>query len=191
MIQGLAGVLVTWLAGIEIDAPEMRSGREKLHPHADAALAGIAQIHDPAFLFFLRFRAYQHQDLSMHHFVPKDDQSAVRAHHQRLADLAKLPAILAAPERLQLGLVKHPLAAPLAGFDEFCHAPIIGLYPKTGQLPQRTGVPQPLSPSPTCDSPLAVLEWFDSNFGDLRFTSAVIPFVFSRKSLRPFAETEP
>ena len=114
----------------------------------------------------------------MHHFVPQDEQSTVRADHHRLADLAKLPAILAAPERLQLGLVKHPLAAPLAGFDEFCHAPIIGLYPKTGQLPERTGVPQPLSTSPPCDSSVAVLEWFSSSFGDLLFTSAVIPFVF-------------
>jgi len=113
------------LPGIKINSPEVRCRGQKFHAHACAAVSGFAEVHNPAFLFFLRFRIHEHQDSAIVHFVSKHQQAAVGAHYLRLAHLAELASVVAAPKRLQPHPVKHPLAAPVPGLDYFGHAPIM------------------------------------------------------------------
>ena len=112
------------LAG-EIDAPEMGRRRQELYSNTNAPIARISQVHDPAFLFFLGFRADQHKDFALHDFVAEDQQPAVGAHDHRFADLAKLAPFVATPQRLQLGFMEDALAATVPGFDQFSHGVIM------------------------------------------------------------------
>jgi hypothetical protein len=134
--SGCEKALVSGLTAAEIDAPEVRRGGEKLDADADAALAGVAQINDAAFLFFLGFWADQDEDFALYDFVAQDQQAAMSADDHGFADFAELAAFLAASEGLQLGLVKHPLTAAIAGSDQFCHALIMGPPPKTVNCPK-------------------------------------------------------
>src|ERR1700739_450777 len=56
-------------------------------------------------------------------------------YHQRFADLATLPALMAAPQGLQAHFVKHALAATLRALSEFGHAPIIASTPSPVHCP--------------------------------------------------------
>lgn len=110
---------------IKVNSPEVRCRSQKFHAHACAAVSGFAQVHNPAFLFFLRFRIHQHQDFAIVHFVSEHQQAAVRAHHLCLAHLAELAPVVAAPKRLQPHPVKHSLASPVPGLDYLGHTPIM------------------------------------------------------------------
>jgi hypothetical protein len=113
----------------------VRGRRQKLHPHADPAASTLSEVHDPAFLFFLRLRMYQNQHLSAIYFVLQDQQSPVRAYHQRFADLPELSALMAAAQRLQSHLVKDSLAASLRGLCRFGHALIMFSPPMSVNCP--------------------------------------------------------
>jgi hypothetical protein len=111
----------------EINAPEMRRRRQELHTHAGAAVASVAQVDNPAFLLFLRYRIHQDQHFAIVDFMAKIQEPAMSAHDQGLADFPKLPALVTAPEGLQTHLMKDALAAALRSFSEVYHGAIFSL----------------------------------------------------------------
>ena len=67
----------------------------------------------------------------------------MRIHDQRLANFAKLPAIVPAALRLHSHLVEHAARCVVArGKGDFAHTLIFRPPRGRGQLPDRTGVPQ-------------------------------------------------
>lgn len=122
--------------GVKINAPEVRRGRQKLHPNPDPFCPALPGKYDPALLLFLSLRVNQHQHFVVIHFVLQHQQAAVRVHHQCLAHLAELLAGVAAAEGLQLHAVKDALAAPVCRERGFLHnVPIIGPAPGTVNCP--------------------------------------------------------
>ncbi len=104
----------------------MRCRGQKLDADANPFVSALPEVHDPALLLFLGFRVHQHQHFSVINLVAEVQEPAMSAYHQRFANFAKLPAIMAAAQGLQAHLVKHALAAALRALSEFYHALIMG-----------------------------------------------------------------
>ena len=94
---------------LEINSPEVRRRRQKLHAHPIAPLTGFPQKDNAAFLFFLGLGVDQNQHLAMNHLMAQIQQPAMRADHQSFADLAKLSAVVAAVPILGLAPAAYKL----------------------------------------------------------------------------------
>jgi hypothetical protein len=96
----------------EFQPPEVRGRGQKFDSHSLSLIAQFSQIHDPAFHLFLRLRIRDHQYRVIVHFVLQHQQSAVRAHHQRLAHFAEFFAVMCASLCLYFYLAKYSRTAP-------------------------------------------------------------------------------
>jgi hypothetical protein len=105
----------------EIDSPEMRGGGKEFDAYACAAITGVAQVDDAAFLFFLSFGVDQDEHFAVIDFVAEVEQATVGADDQGFADFAKFAAFMIAAEGLQAHLVKDTLAAALRTLSYFDH----------------------------------------------------------------------
>ena len=81
------------IGGDEIDAPEMRRGREELEAYALAFFRRITQKHDAAFLLFLRKWVGDDENRVHAERLIQAEHTAVRVDHNRLAGLAETAAI--------------------------------------------------------------------------------------------------
>jgi len=88
---------------------------EELDADADAAVAGIAEEDDAAFLLFLGFGIDQDEHFAAVHFVLEHEQAAVLVDHQGFANLAEFAPLMAAALSLEAHLVELALAAAGAG----------------------------------------------------------------------------
>ena len=73
----------------EIDAPEVRAGREKFYSHARALFGGIAQVNDTALLLFFRDGVDEHHFRAHLKLFLEVEEASVGVNHDRLAIFAK------------------------------------------------------------------------------------------------------
>jgi hypothetical protein len=98
----------------ELDAPEMRTGAEKLDTDARPLFGCVAHVDDAALLLFLGCGIDEDEfQAELEHFI-QIEQAAVSVDHDRLALGAKLPALYVLPLGVNGDARKDAGAAPLA-----------------------------------------------------------------------------
>src|SRR5712692_666380 len=109
---------------IQLQPPEVRRRREKLHSHALPLVVGFTQIDDPAFQLFLCLRITQRQQLAVVHFVFEQQKPAVSAHQYGMASLAEFLPVVGASLRLHAHLMENSRTPPRARIGRSVHTAI-------------------------------------------------------------------
>ncbi len=95
----------------KLQAPEVRSRRQKLQTHALASIRNISQINDAALLLFIGHGIDDlHLPAEFHSFI-QIDEAALRIYHDRLARLAEFVALGVEAAHLHADTPKHARTA--------------------------------------------------------------------------------
>ena len=94
--------------------PEMRAGREKLHPDSRTLIRSVSHIDDAAFLLFFGSRVFENKLGPEIEFFLQIKQTTVRVDHDGLAVFSKFAARVALTFGLDWNARKHPRTAPFA-----------------------------------------------------------------------------
>ena len=111
---GLVGLL-------EIDAPEMRRGRQKFHADVLPFFRIVAEVSDAAFLFFLREGAGEYQDHIYLEWLCHMQHAAIGADDNGLRGFTETLPGLVLPGDCHTDVLEHARASPFAFVDDWPH----------------------------------------------------------------------